>query len=51
MLSLELISSTLPPGKKIIFNVQDEGSLEQLKQNPIYIKEGAEFKYVNEKPA
>ena len=50
VLALELDSPTLPPGKKISVNIQDKALLDDLKKNPIVIKEGIEYKYVNGKP-
>ena len=46
MLTLELDSPTLPPGKKIIFNLADKARLADLQKNPLSIKEGVEYKYV-----
>ncbi|KAI0775969.1 rho GDP-dissociation inhibitor [Trametes elegans] len=43
ILSLELVSPTLPPGKHLVMNVQDQNELAALKKNPITIKEGVEF--------
>jgi len=51
VLTLELVSSTLPAGKQICVNLQDKASLDDLKKNSISIKEGVEYKYVNERPA
>jgi len=51
VLALELDSPTLPPGKKISVNIQDQALLAHLKKNPISIKEGVEYKYVNERLA
>ena len=50
VLALQLDSPTLPPGKKISVNIQDKAALDNLKKNPISIKEGVEYKYVNERP-
>ena len=47
VLTLELASSTLPPGKHITFNLKDTAALSNLKKNPILIKEGVEYKYVD----
>ena len=47
VLTLELDSPTLPPGKKIIFNLSDTAKLADTKKNPICIKEGVEYKYVS----
>jgi len=43
VVTLELDSATLPPGKKIGFNIQDKSLLETLKKNPVSIKEGIEY--------
>jgi len=43
VLTLELISSTLPPGRNIAFDPRDQASLANLKKNPIVIKEGVEY--------
>jgi len=51
VLALELDSPTLPPGKKISVNIQEDALLKHLKKNPISIKEGVEYKYANEWPA
>jgi len=51
VVTLELDSPTLPPGKKIGFNIQDRAYLDNLKKNPISIKEGIEYKYVSGRPA
>ncbi|THH05013.1 hypothetical protein EW145_g5108 [Phellinidium pouzarii] len=45
VLSLELVSPTLPPGKTIILNLTDPTSLADVKKNPITIKEGVEYKF------
>ena len=44
VVSLELASSTLPPGKQLIMNLQDPADLASMKKNPVTIKEGIEFK-------
>ena len=44
MLTLELDSPTLPPGKKLILDIQDPSQLANVKKNPINIKEGVEYK-------
>ena len=44
MLTLELRSETLPPGKSIIINLSDTAHLDEIKKNPIHIKEGVEYK-------
>ncbi|KIO12823.1 hypothetical protein M404DRAFT_124984, partial [Pisolithus tinctorius Marx 270] len=43
VLTLELDSPTLPPGKKLIFNLCDPAAVADLKKNPVTIKEGVEF--------
>ncbi|EJF56604.1 E set domain-containing protein [Dichomitus squalens] len=43
ILSLELASSTLPPGKHLVMNLQDPEQLASLKKNPVTIKEGIEY--------
>jgi Rho GDP-dissociation inhibitor len=48
VLTLELHSPTLPPGKKIAIDLQEPGSVEKTKKDPIVIKEGVEYKYVEE---
>jgi hypothetical protein len=45
--TLELDSPTLPPGKKIIFQLSDTAKLADTKHHPIAIKEGVEYKYVS----
>lgn len=47
VLTLELDSPTLPPGKKILFNLADTARLADTKKNPIIIKEGIEYKCVS----
>ncbi len=46
VLTLELVSPTLPPEKKIVFRLEDKAALADTKKNPIIIKEGVEYKYV-----
>ena len=46
VLTLELISTALPPGRKIAFDLRDQATLASLKKNPVTIKEGIEYKYV-----
>jgi len=46
VLTLELMSATLPAGKKITFDLRDRATLASLKKNPVTIKEGIEYKYV-----
>ncbi|KAF9222088.1 E set domain-containing protein [Gyrodon lividus] len=43
VLTLELDSPTLPPGKKLVFDVADTAKLADTKKNPIIIKEGVEY--------
>ncbi|KAF8914070.1 immunoglobulin E-set [Gymnopilus junonius] len=43
VLTLELDSPTLPPGKKIAFDLKDTARLADTKKNPIIIKEGVEY--------
>ncbi|TFK29343.1 rho GDP-dissociation inhibitor [Coprinopsis marcescibilis] len=43
VLTLELASQTLPPGKKLAFNLADAAALAALKKNPVIIKEGIEY--------
>ncbi|KAG1780139.1 immunoglobulin E-set [Suillus placidus] len=43
VLTLELDSSTLPPGKKLVFNLKDTAMIAEIKKNPITIKEGVEY--------
>ncbi|KAI0091896.1 immunoglobulin E-set [Irpex rosettiformis] len=43
MLTLELHSATLPPGKSIIINLSDTSHLDEIKKSPINIKEGVEY--------
>ena len=44
IMSLELASSTMPPGKTLVMNFQDKAQIESLKKNPVTIKEGIEYK-------
>ena len=44
MLSMELVSDSLPSGKRIILDLQDPKVLEEVKKHPITIKEGIEYK-------
>jgi len=46
-LTLELASPTLPPGKKIVFDLKDTAKLAETKKNPVVIKEGVEYKFVS----
>ncbi|KAH7887874.1 immunoglobulin E-set [Phlebopus sp. FC_14] len=43
VLTLELDSPTLPPGKTLIFDLSDTAKLADIKKNPIIIKEGVEY--------
>ncbi|KIM46020.1 hypothetical protein M413DRAFT_441088 [Hebeloma cylindrosporum] len=43
VLTLELASPTLPPGKQIAFDLKDTARLADTKKNPILIKEGVEY--------
>ncbi|KAF9247162.1 immunoglobulin E-set [Melanogaster broomeanus] len=43
VLTLELDSPTLPPGKKLIFDLTDTAKLADTKKHPIIIKEGVEY--------
>ncbi|KAH6915292.1 rho GDP-dissociation inhibitor [Coprinopsis sp. MPI-PUGE-AT-0042] len=43
VLELELASETLPPGKRLAFDLRDTASLASLKKNPVVIKEGIEY--------
>ncbi|OSD04388.1 rho GDP-dissociation inhibitor [Trametes coccinea BRFM310] len=43
LLTLELVSPTLPPGRHLVMNLQDRAGLENLKKHPITIKEGVEY--------
>ncbi|KAJ7667856.1 immunoglobulin E-set [Mycena polygramma] len=43
VLTLELDSPTLPPGKKIAFNLNDTARLADTKKNPIVIKEDVDY--------
>jgi Rho GDP-dissociation inhibitor len=45
VLTLELASPSLPPGKKIVFDLKDTAKLADTKKKPIIIKEGVEYKY------
>jgi len=46
VLTLELHSSTLPPGKTIALDISNKAQLEDTKKNPVIIKEGVEYKWV-----
>ncbi|KAI9000873.1 rho GDP-dissociation inhibitor [Trametes punicea] len=43
ILSLELVSPSLPPGRRLVMDLQDQAQLASLKNNPITIKEGVEY--------
>lgn len=43
---MKLDSETLPPGKKIAFDLADTARLADTKKNPIVIKEDVEYKLV-----
>ncbi|KAL0070891.1 rho GDP dissociation inhibitor [Marasmius tenuissimus] len=43
ILTLELLSSTLPAGKSIVFRLDNKSSYENTKKNPVVIKEGVEY--------
>lgn len=47
VLTLELDSPTLPPEKKLVFELADTVKLADIKKNPIIIKEGVEYKCVS----
>ncbi|KAI0053059.1 4-hydroxybenzoate polyprenyl transferase [Auriscalpium vulgare] len=48
VLSLELTSPSLPPGKTIKVDIQNQAQLAELKNKPIQVKEGAEYQvYIN----
>ena len=44
VLTLELVSSTLPEGKTIVLDLNDAAAVADTKKNPIVIKEGVEYK-------
>ena len=44
VLTLELVSSTLPQGKAIVLDLHDAAAVADTKKNPIVIKEGVEYK-------
>lgn len=44
MLTMELMSPSLPEGKEIVLNLQDPEKLAEARKNPITIKEGIEYK-------
>ena len=46
VLSMELASPTLPPGKTIALDLQNPTALADAKKVPITIKEGVEYKFV-----
>ncbi|KAI0080638.1 rho GDP-dissociation inhibitor [Panus rudis PR-1116 ss-1] len=43
VLTLELASPTLPPGKKLAMNIADQAQLAEIKKHPFVIKEGVEY--------
>ncbi|KAF5369752.1 hypothetical protein D9758_001194 [Tetrapyrgos nigripes] len=43
VLTLELMSATMPAGKSIVLDVNNAAQLEDTKKNPIIIKEGVEY--------
>ncbi|KAL0582003.1 rho GDP dissociation inhibitor [Marasmius crinis-equi] len=43
VLTLELLSKTLPAGKSIVFQLNNPASYEATKKNPVIIKEGIEY--------
>ena len=45
MLTMELVSDSLPPGKQIVLDLTNSTALAEAKKNPITIKEGIEYKY------
>jgi hypothetical protein len=44
VLTLELVSPTLPAGKRIHVNIQNPAQLAEIKKTPLVIKEGIEYK-------
>jgi Rho GDP-dissociation inhibitor len=44
VLTLELVSPTLPAGKTISLDLRDPAQIEKTKKHPIVIKEGVEYK-------
>lgn len=44
ILTLELDSPSLPPGKKIVLELANKDAMADLKKHPIIIKEGVEYK-------
>lgn len=46
VLTLELKSPTLPGGRPIIVDLNNPQQLANMKENPIQVKEGAEYRYV-----
>ena len=44
VLSLELVSPTLPPGKTLVLDLTNPQQLAEAKKNPFTIKEGIEYK-------
>ena len=47
VLTLELTSPTLPPGKTIVLDLTDPTKLDTIKKDPVTIKEGVEYKSVH----
>ena len=45
MLTMELVSDSLPSGKQIVLDLTNTVALAEAKKNPITIKEGIEYKY------
>ncbi|EPQ59340.1 E set domain-containing protein [Gloeophyllum trabeum ATCC 11539] len=43
VLTLELVSPSMPPGKRLHLNLQDQAQLQEFKKNPVTIKEGVEY--------
>lgn len=51
MLSLFLTSDTLPPGKLVSIDLANKSVVDNLKKNPLSIKEGVEYKFRPPSPA
>lgn len=47
MLTLELHSPTLPAGKAITFHLSDPSHLDEIRNHPVNIKEGVDYKSVS----
>ncbi|TFK55825.1 E set domain-containing protein [Heliocybe sulcata] len=43
VLTLELVSPSMPPGKRLHLNLQDPAQVQEFKKNPVTIKEGVEY--------